>query len=74
MDQLSRFALVAICQAKEAEEVGIKLIQIISSSVIPEYLPSNNGPKFVGDCIKMIKIFYDYIHIVNGCPYHPQSK
>ncbi len=74
MDHLSGFALVAICQTKEAEQVRTKLIQIISSSVIPETLQSNNGPKSVGDRIKMIKKFYDYIHIVRGCPYYPQSQ
>ena len=74
VDHLSGFAHVAVCRTKDAEEVGIKLIQIISSSVIPEILQSDNGPEFVGDCIKMIKKFYDYIHIVKGRPYHPQSQ
>jgi hypothetical protein len=36
VDDLSGFARVAVCQTKDAKEVGIKLIQIISSSVIPE--------------------------------------
>ncbi len=55
---------MAVYQTKEAEKVGIQLAQIISSSVIPEILQSDNGPEFVGDCIKLIEIFYDYIHIV----------
>jgi hypothetical protein len=74
VDHLSGFAHVAVCRSKDANEVGMKLIQIISSSVIPEILQSDNGPEFVGKCIKMIKTFYDYIHIVKGRPYHPQSQ
>ncbi len=57
VDHLSGFAHVAACRTKNAEEVGMKLIQIISSSVIRETLQSDNGPEFVGDCIKMIKNF-----------------
>jgi hypothetical protein len=68
---LSGSAHVAVCRTKETEKVGIKLIQIILSSVIPEIFQSDNGPDFVEDRIKMIKTFYACICIVKGCLYHP---
>ena len=37
---------------KSAEEVGIKLLQILSTAVIPEILQSDNGNEFLGQCIK----------------------
>jgi hypothetical protein len=57
---------------KSAEEVGIKLLQILSTAVILEILQSDNGNEFLGQCIKVIKAFYPYIHIVKGRAYHPQ--
>ncbi len=34
----------------------------------------DNGNEFLGQCIKVIKSFYPYIHIVKGRAYHPQSQ
>jgi len=71
---LSGFAHVACCCTKSAQEVGLKLIHILSTTITPEILQSDNGSEFVGDCIKAIKAFYGYIHIVKGRTYHPQTQ
>jgi hypothetical protein len=74
VDHLSGFSYVQPLTSKSAEEVGIKLIQILSTAVIPEILQSDNGTEFLGTYIKIIKSFYPYIHIVKGRAYHPQSQ
>jgi len=61
-------------KSKAAEEVGVKLIQILSTAVIPEILQSDNGNEFFGKCIQIIKSFYPYIHIIKGRAYHPQMQ
>jgi hypothetical protein len=74
VDHLSGFSQIHALMTKSAEEVGIKLIQILSTAVIPEILQSDNGNEFLGTCIEIIKSFYPYIHIVKGRAYHPQSQ
>jgi hypothetical protein len=66
VDHLSGFGHVHTSKSKVAEEVGVKLIQILSTAAIPEILQSDNGNGFLGKCIEIIKSFYPYIHIVKG--------
>jgi len=74
VDHLSGFAHVACTRTKKAEEIGIKLVHILSTAVTPEILQSDNGNEFLGKCIRIIKTFYGYLHIVKGRTYHPQSQ
>ncbi len=74
VDHLSGFSYVDTLKTKSAEEVGVKLLKILSTAVIPELLQSDNGNEFLGKCIEIIKTFYKNIHIVKGRPYHPQSQ
>jgi hypothetical protein len=63
---------VACTRTKKAEEIGIKLVPILSMAVTPEILQLDNGNKFLGKCIRIFKTFYGYLHIVKGRTYHPQ--
>ncbi len=42
-DHLSCYGYVAPLRVKEAEEVGLALVRIISTSIAPEVLQSDNG-------------------------------
>jgi hypothetical protein len=46
----------------------------LSTAITPEILQYDNGNEFLGDCIKIVTCFYDYIHIVKGRAYHPESQ
>ena len=74
VDHLSGFAHVACTRTKSAQEVGIKLVHILSTAITPEIFQSDNGNEFLGECIKLIKRFFPYIHIVKGRAYHPESQ
>jgi hypothetical protein len=74
IDHLSGFFYVAPLKSKHAQPVGMKLLQIFSTSIIPEILQSDNGSEFLGKCIDLIKKYYPNIHIVKGRPRHPQSQ
>jgi len=74
LDHLSGFARVACNRIKSAAEVGIKLVHILSTAIMPEILQSDNGNKFLGDCIDIITKFYGYIHIVKGRANHPELQ
>jgi hypothetical protein len=50
------------------------LVHILSTAVTPKILQSDNGNEFLGKCIRIIKTFYSYLHIVKGQTYHPQSQ
>jgi hypothetical protein len=67
VDHLSGFSYINTLTSKSAEEVGIKLLQILSTAVIPEILQSDNDNEFLRKCIEIIKSFYPYLHIVKGC-------
>jgi hypothetical protein len=41
---------------------------------MPEILQLDNGPEFLGACIRVIKLFYEHIHSVKARSYHPQSQ
>jgi hypothetical protein len=41
---------------------------------MPEILQSDNGTEFLGECIVLLKKYYNNIRIVKGRPYHPQSQ
>ena len=43
VDHLSCFGYVAPLRQKESEEIGLALVRIISTSVAPEVLQSDNG-------------------------------
>jgi hypothetical protein len=74
VDHLSGFSHVAVLRSKESEEVGLKLIQILATAMIPEILQSDNGSEFLGDCIQLLKEYYPEIHIVKGRPRRPQTQ
>jgi len=74
VDHLSGFSYVAPLKSKVAKHIGMKLIKIFSTSIIPEILQSDNGSEFLGECIDLIKKYYPNVHIVKGRPRHPQSQ
>ena len=74
VDHLSGFSHVAPLKSKEAHPIGMELIKIFSTSMIPEILQADNGSEFLGDCIDLIREYYPNIHIVKGRPRHPQSQ
>jgi hypothetical protein len=74
VDHLSGFSHVAVMRTKESEEVGVKLLQIFSTAIIPEILQSDNGSEFLGECIAMIQFYYPNIHIVKGRPRKPSTQ
>jgi hypothetical protein len=74
VDHLSGFSHIALLRSKESREVGERLIEIISTCIMPEILQSDNGSEFLGDCIKTLQEFYGNIHIVKGKVRHPQSQ
>jgi hypothetical protein len=43
-------------------------------AVMPEILQSDNGTEFLGECIVLLKKYYNNIQIVKGRPYHRQSQ
>ncbi len=51
VDHLSGFAHVAPLKTKKAAVVGRAMICIMSTSVVPEILQSDNGSEFLGKCI-----------------------
>jgi hypothetical protein len=74
IDHLSGFSHVAALKSKAAGPIGMKLIEILSCSIVPEILQSDNGSEFLGHCIALIKKYYPRVHIVKGRPRHPQSQ
>jgi hypothetical protein len=74
VDHLSGFSYVHTLKSKAAEEVGVKLIQILSTEVVPEILQLDNGNGSLGKYIEIIKSFYSYIHIVKGRANHTQTQ
>jgi hypothetical protein len=68
VDHLSGFSYVAPLKSKHARPIGMKLLQIFSTSIIPEILQSDNGSEFLGECIDLIKTYYPNIHIIKGRP------
>ena len=74
VDLLSGFSYVAPLKSKVAKHIGMKLLKIFSTSIIPEILQSDNGSEFLGECIDLIKKYYPNVHIVKGRPRHPQSQ
>ena len=47
-DHLSAYAFVRCLRTKESKEVGINLVEIISESIEPIILQSDNGSEFLG--------------------------
>jgi hypothetical protein len=47
VDLLSGFSYVAPLKAKVAKHIGMKILKIFSTSIIPEILQSDNGSKFL---------------------------
>jgi hypothetical protein len=74
VDHLSGYSHVALLRTKEAHEVGDRLIEIISTCIMPEILQSDNGSEFLGYCISKLQEHYGNIHIVKGRARHPQSQ
>ena len=74
IDHLSGFSHVALLRQREAKEVGQRVLEIVSTSIMPKILQSDNGSEFLGYCIKTLKENYSNIHIVKGRPRHPQSQ
>jgi hypothetical protein len=74
VDRHSGFGYVAPLSSKSSLEVGHELVRILVTAVMPEILQSNNGTEFLGECIVLLKKYYNNIRIVKGRPYHPQSQ
>lgn len=74
VDHLSGFSHVAPLKTMNARPIGMKILEILSGSIIPEILQSDNGSEFLGDCIAILKKYYPGVHIVKGRPRHPQSQ
>ncbi len=74
VDHFSGFSHVAPLKSMRSQPIGMKLLEILSCSIIPEILQSDNGSEFLGDCIAILKKYYPGINIVKGRPRHPQSQ
>ncbi len=74
VDHHSGFSHVAPLVDREAETVGLELVKILSSAVMPDILQSDNGGEFLGKYISIIKSHFKTIHIVKGRPRYPQSQ
>jgi hypothetical protein len=70
----SGFGYDAPLTSKSLLEVGHELIRISGMAVMPEILQSDNGTEFLGECLVLLKKYYNNIRIVKGRPYHPQSQ
>jgi hypothetical protein len=53
-------------RSKKGEEAGAKLIQIFSTTTIPEILQSDSSTEFLGECIGTIRQYYNSIHLIKG--------
>jgi hypothetical protein len=61
---LSGFAHVAPLKTKKAAVVGRAMICIMSFSVVPEILQSDNDSEFLGNCIAYMKQYFLTVNIV----------
>jgi hypothetical protein len=66
VDHHSGFAHIACLKNKKAETVGKEMARILSTAVIPEVLQSDNGGEFLGECVRLIRKYFDTIRIVKG--------
>ena len=73
-DHLSGYSHVAPLFSKESIEVGFEVVKIMSSTVIPDILQSDNGGEFLGKCIEMVNEHLPEVHVVRGRARHPQSQ
>ena len=73
-DHLSGYSRVAPLFSKESIEVGLEVLKIMSSTVIPDILQSDNGGEFLGKCIAMVNDHLPEVNIVRGRARHPQSQ
>jgi hypothetical protein len=71
---LSGYSHVAPLFSKESIEVWFEVLKIMSSTVIPDILQSDNGGEFLGKCIEMVSGHLLEVHIVRGRARHPQSQ
>ncbi len=53
-DHLSGYSHVAPLFTKKSEEVEFEVLKIMSITVIPDILQSDNGGEFLGHCIKWL--------------------
>jgi hypothetical protein len=74
VDHHSSFGNVAALKSNSSKEVTQELIKILGSAVRPQVLQSNNGTKFLGECIRNIRKYFPTIQIVKERSYHPQSQ
>ncbi len=68
------FAHVAPLKTKKAAVVGRAMIHIMSTSVVPEILQSDNGSEFLGKCIEYIKKYFPTVSIVKGKLWRSQTQ
>ena len=73
-DHLSAFSHVRCLKSKASAEVAQALIEIMSCSIIPKILQSDNGSEFLGECVKAIQEYFPMTQLVKGRPRHPQSQ
>jgi hypothetical protein len=64
VDHLSKFGYVAALKQRTAKEVGDALLKILSSSIMPKILQSNNGGEV---CFFLFTMFF--VIVTDCCPH-----
>ncbi|KRZ83412.1 SCAN domain-containing protein 3 [Trichinella sp. T8] len=65
--------VVSRAQAKRAEEVATKMLEIFLMSSAPSILQSDNNQEFSNAIIVKLKTCWPELRLVSGRPQHPQS-
>jgi hypothetical protein len=74
VDHLSGFAHVAPLKTKKAAVVRRALVCIMTTTVLPKILNSDNGSEFLCKFIEFIKKYFKMVNIVKSKPHHPQTQ
>jgi hypothetical protein len=60
VDHLSGYGYVRCMPTKESRNTANALVEIISESIVPEILQSDNGSEFLGEYVYLLSIFVIY--------------
>ncbi|CAG8597898.1 10397_t:CDS:1 [Dentiscutata heterogama] len=73
-DHFSQFSWTCPLCTKEASEVSAFLFSVFTVFGPPCILQSDNGREFTVQVIYELVSLWKGVHIINGCPRHPQSQ
>jgi transposase InsO family protein len=74
IDHFSKFSWAFPLKNKSANEVAVKLRELLFVFGPPRLLHSDNGREFVANVIMELKSLFPDLHFIRGRPRHPQSQ